>query len=143
MTHRRNQGFTLIEILVVIAIMSVILSFGLAVDLNIFKGDSFRAEQSTIVSVLSRARSRAMANLFYDDHGVCYVVPNYVIFQGNTCLVAGSELIPANVNIISTFTPAKIVFKRLTGNTTGATIHLTDGIKSAYIIINNEGAINW
>ena len=72
MTHRRNQGFTLIEILVVIAIMSVILSFGLVVDLNIFKGDSFRAEQSTIVSVLSRARSRAIANLFYDDHGVCY-----------------------------------------------------------------------
>jgi prepilin-type N-terminal cleavage/methylation domain-containing protein len=141
------RGFTLIEVLVVVAILGVILSFGMAVDLNVFKGDTFRAEQSTIVSVLSRARSRAMANVFDSNHGVCYDAggDNYVIFKGGSCVVAGSELISANINIsehVDTVFPP-VVFDRLTGNSVGGTIHIEDGIKEEDIIINNEGAINW
>ena len=115
------------------------------VDWNVFKKDTFKAEQATIVAALSKARSRAMNNMFDMAYGVCYIAPNYIIFQDNTC--TAGESISANTNIASNpstvFPP--VVFDQLTGNTTGTgtTIHLTDGFKSAGIIINNEGTINW
>ena len=133
----------MIEILVVVAILIVIISFGTLVDFSAFTSDTFQGEEAKIVSILERARSRAMANMFDSNHGVCYIAPNYVIFQGSTC-VAG-ESIPANDNIAShadTIFPT-VVFNRLTGNTGGATIHITDGIKVEDITINNEGTINW
>ncbi len=144
---RHQKGFTLIEIIVVMAIIGVITSLAMAADLNIFKRDVLKSEISTIVAVLEKARSRSMSNMFDTNHGVCYLAPDYIIFRGNTCVVGAltNELIPANINIISnpsTVFPA-IIFDRLTGSTTSVTIHITDGIKSADIIINNEGAINW
>ncbi len=140
------KGFTLIEILIVMAIFGMILSFGLTINTNLLWGDSFQSERSTIVSVLERARSQAMANLYNADHGVCYVEPNYIIFTGDNCVSSDSELIPANTNIssnASTTFPAKIVFERLTGKTIDANIHLTDDTRTADIKINNVGTINW
>ena len=140
-----TTGFTLIEIIVVVSILIVIISFGMTIDLNAFKRDAFLAEQSKIVSVLTRARSHAMANMFDKNHGVCYIAPDYVIFQGSKC--DNGESIPADPSIATTsnFLTSfpSIVFERLTGNTLPATIHITDGIKEGDITINDEGAINW
>ena len=144
------KGFTLIEILIVIAIVGLVLSFGMGIDLSAFRRNTFQAEEATIVSVLERARSRAMANLSDDAHGVCYVDPNYVIFEeddGCNDAAPASELVSANTNIAShplTTFPI-IIFDQLTGNrsTVDDTIHIEDGIKLEDIIINEEGTINW
>ena len=143
---QNKKGFTLIEIIIVIAILAAILSFGMIVNLNVFTGDIFLAEQSKIVGILERARSHAMANMFESAYGVCFNFPNYIIFRfrdRSTCLPISDtdEIIPTEKNITITF--PTVVFKQLTGDTTGATINITDGIKSANIIINNEGAIDW
>ncbi|MEK7105808.1 MAG: prepilin-type N-terminal cleavage/methylation domain-containing protein [Patescibacteria group bacterium] len=138
-----SKGFTMIEIIIVIAIFIFVVGFGMLTDFNVFTGDTFHAEEAKIVSLLGRARSRAMANVYDSNFGVCYISPNYVMFQGSTC-VAG-DAIPANVNISenpSTIFPT-FVFNRLTGTTVGGTIHITDGVKSTDIIINNEGTISW
>ena len=149
-TFRKQKGFTLIEIIVVVSILIVIISFGMTIDLNAFKRDTFLAEQSKIVSVLTRARSHAMANMFDKNHGVCYIAPDYVIFYDEDCDKSTTdETIPANADIASNpgtvflSSTSPIIFYQLTGNTSGATIHLTDGIKEAEITVNNEGAINW
>ena len=144
----RQSGLTLIEITVVIAILTIIIAFGMTLDFNSFPPDTFRAEESKIVSALGRARSRAMANMFETTHGVCYDEDedSYVIFQGNTCTATGSELIPANINISEnddTIFPAEIVFEQLTGNTAGETITISDGVKTEEIEIYETGAINW
>lgn len=141
------KGFTLIEIIVVVAIFTLIIAFSSIIDLSAFKRDIFRAEQSTIVSTLEKARSRSMANMFQSAHGVCYASGNYIIFYDGSCDgTLTDELILANTNIaenpLTTF-PTNIIFSQLAGTTTGATIHITDGVKSADININNEGAINW
>ncbi len=142
----RKKGFTLIELLIVVAIIGLVLSFGVTTDINTLKGDTFQAEASTVVSILERARSHAMANLFDTNYGVCYIEPNYIIFKGDTCTATDSELIPANTNIAShtlTTFPEKIVFERLSGRTTTATIHLRHGVNEKTIEINYEGTINW
>ena len=97
--NQNNQGFSLLEIIVVVAVIIVILSFGMLVDWNVFKKDTFKAEQATIVAALSKARSRAMNNMFDTAYGVCYIAPNYIIFQDNTC--TAGESISANTNIAS------------------------------------------
>lgn len=142
----KHNGFTLIEILVVTAIVGIILSFGMTIDVNAVKGDTLQAEKLTIVSALERARSHAMANMFDDNHGFCYIEPNYVVFTGSNCVNTNSELIPANVNIASdasTSFPDKIVFERLTGRTTPTTLQISHGLFGANIKINNEGTIDW
>lgn len=144
-----TKGFTLIEIMVVMGIFIVLVSFGTIVDLNVLKSDTLRAEESTVVSVLTKARSRAMSNYSGDTHGVCYLAPNYVIFKGNDCSASGSDLVPANTNIATasgfpgTFSP--VVFNQLSGNVSGSTIDIIikDGVKEEKITINNEGTINW
>ena len=141
-----KSGFTLIEVLVVIAILAFIISLGTIFDINSIKLDSFNTERATIVSLLEKARSRSMTNMFQTSHGLCYIAPNYILFRTNC--VAGSatnELISANTNIASnpSTTLPIIIFDQLTGNNTGGTIHITDGTKSADITINNEGTINW
>jgi len=153
-----SVGFTLIEIVVVIAILGMILVFGLITNLNSFQRDTFRSEQSTLVSILEKARNRSMNNIFGSSHGVCYIAPNYIIFRGRTnCLPTSSvdELIPANTNIanLSNFSTTfpTVIFSQLAGRlvpqltpiNNELIIHMTDGIKSADIKINNEGTINW
>ena len=154
-SYETQKGLTLIEILVVLGIIGVILSFSSLVDLNLFKGDIFRSEEYTIISLLEKARSRAMSNMYDSAHGVCYIAPNYVVFRESDghCAngIASNELTPANANIASAlnsnFTAnfPTVVFARLAGSTTNATINMTDGVKSATppITINNEGTINW
>lgn len=141
-----KKGFTLIEIIVVLAILTVIVSFGTVVDFSSFTSSTIENEESKIISLLQKARSRAMNNMNQTTHGVCYISPDYVIFEGTTC--TSGEPIPANVNIASngaTIFPA-VIFNQLTGNTNSATdiiIHITDGVKERDITINNEGTINW
>jgi prepilin-type N-terminal cleavage/methylation domain-containing protein len=147
---KTNQGLTLIEILVVLGILALILAMTTVVNTDLFKGDIFRSEESTIVSLLQKARSRAMANMYDNTHGVCYdaVSDNYVLFR-TTCnpSASTSERFPANVNISEnsgTTSPfPTFIFDKLTGNTTGGTIHISDGVKATDIIINNEGTISW
>ncbi len=151
--QNRQRGMTFIEILVVVAIIGVIMSFGMSNNVGLFMGDTFRSEKNIIVSLLEKARSRAMSNMFDSTHGVCYNAGNYVLFRGRTtCLPLNpstDENTPANTNIASIskfstdFTP--VVFNQLTGNVTGAPIDIIvkDDTKTDIININNEGTINW
>jgi len=152
-----QHGFTLFEILVVIAIVGLILAFGTVANVSLITGDTLRSEQSTIVSLLEKARSRAMANMrdSSQGHGVCFNNGTYVIFHDRTTCTPTTgtdEVVPAN-SIIATAsnfstTFPTVMFSRLSGRATvmpsGATIILTDGTTTLRAIdINDEGAINW
>ncbi len=143
-----KRGFTLVEILMAIGVLTIIVSLGATMDFSSFSSSTWNGERDKIVSILEKARSRSMSNMFDTTHGVCYDTGthSYVIFKGSTCTTVGSDLISANTTIsenAGTTFPAAIVFNQLTGNTTSATIHITNGTKSADIIINDAGTINW
>jgi prepilin-type N-terminal cleavage/methylation domain-containing protein len=146
-----NTGMTLVEIIVVIAVIGLIASLGLIVDLKSFKTETLHSEESRVVAILEKARSRSMANLNDDAHGVCYEAPNYVLFEeddGCDASASESELFDANANIANssdyTTNFPTVVFEQLSGRLTSAeTITITDGIKTEIITINEEGAIHW
>ena len=158
---RHDKGFTLLETLVVMGIFIVLMGVGGVIGFNAYKGYLFRSERSTAVSVLERARSRAMANYNQKKHGVKYDNvtdpdhPKYIIFEGNSYVEDPSnEIIEGSPNASTTLDV--IVFDQLTGNpnpsasgpATGCeddekSIKVSEGDKESYVCINNEGRINW
>lgn len=155
------RGFTLIEILIVMALLGLIMGLGLFMSMDAYRGYSFRSESSVVVSVLEKARSRAMNNMYGTAWGVCFDSANkaYVTFRGvaYTPGAATNESLPAQAGVtISSLpvcgAPSPIVFQQLTGKLfpqlTPATSIITltvveGGHTSASITINNEGTINW
>ncbi|MEK7564055.1 MAG: prepilin-type N-terminal cleavage/methylation domain-containing protein [Patescibacteria group bacterium] len=146
-----RKGLTLIEILVVVSILTIIISFGLVINFQSFTSSTFLNENAKIVSLLEKARSRAMANMFDTSHGVCYLAPDYIIFRDGTCDGLGTdEKTPANTSLTLTF--PSVVFDRISGklkpqlspSTNQIDVIVDNGNGSPkHIKINNEGTINW
>ncbi len=158
LTHAK--GFTLIEIIVVIAVFTIVLGLGLFMTMDSYKGYSFRSERDVVVSVLGQARSRAVNNMYQTRWGVCYdnVGKNYVLFRGSTYTAgaATNEPIPANQAVTLSGFPlcssaSWVVFEQLTGalvpalvpHTQELAITITQDTRSSVVSINNEGRINW
>lgn len=145
----KQSGITLMEILIVVAIIGILISLCITVDFNSLGIRHFHTERSTIISILERARSKALSNYNEKPHGVCFIEPNYIIFEGSICAqdIETNEIVNADPSIssVSNFSSTFpiIIFSQLTATTSGGIIHITDNRTSGNITINNEGAINW
>ncbi len=144
------RGFSLIEILIVIAILAVLIGLGLFMSMETLKGTIYRSEQATIVSLLQKARSRSMANIDQVPWSVCYVAPNYIVAKGAVCNAANAyDTVGATpaVAIASDFAdPAKfptVVFAQLSGDTAAVDIEIMQDNRTSTITINHEGTIIW
>jgi|SRR3989344_3122022 len=154
----KRAGFTLIEILVSIAILAVIASLGLFISMDFFRSYSFRSEESVIVSVLQKARSESMNNIDQSRHGVHFITGHYVIFEcPSICTIypgSNSSDLIINTSYGSTISPPAlpfdVIFEQLTGNcvtlncsSAPLTITATDNGKTQDIVVNSEGRIDW
>lgn len=144
----------MIEILVAIGILALIFALGLIMSMDMYRGYSRRSERDTLVSILERARSRAMANAYQSQWGVCYDGANYYLFSGPHYMGAiTKDAIQGNpgVSIVDTSAIKKlscdpdggIVFMQLTGNASNTSMTLTQGAVTSHISINTEGLITW
>lgn len=150
-----SQGFTLLEILIVMGIMTVILGWGLFLSFDFYKSYAFAAEKEAMSVILQKARNQAMSNINQKPHGV-HVADNgkYIIFEG---LVYDAHD-PSNfsidasyaVSILAPSLPFDVVFEPLSGNcispacVNGAlVIAMRSGSSSDSIIINSEGGIQY
>ncbi len=146
--YNAPQGFTLVELLVVIGITTILLGSALFIGMDSYKRYVFHAEQQILVSVLEKARSRALNNIHNSAHGVCFQGSQYVIFR-NACVVNDptNEYVTAN-NFIAkkshfdTLFPI-VLFEQLTATSVPTTIEIKDDVRIANIFINYEGAITW
>ena len=146
-----QSGFTIIELLVVIAIFVIISGFALFLSMDFYRTYASNAERGTVVSSLTKARNRAMANINQNEHGVRVSNNSYTIFQGSTPLtydlhdITKDEIIPSGSN---STVPGNIdiIFKQLSGKTSCSptcSIDLTSQDKHKPITINSEGGIEW
>lgn len=138
-----SRGFTLIEILLVLAIMSVLLGLGLFATVEGYKGSVSRSEREMVVSLLERARSRAMANVAQSPWGLCYMAPNYLLFKGGACVTDGSSETLAAGSGVEVIGLDGVAFAQLSGTTTGANITIKQNGRNEAITINHEGTIVW
>src|ERR1039458_2199647 len=74
---RTTNGFTLIEVLVVMGILAILSTMGYLITIDFYKSYAFNAERDTIVSLLQKARAASLSNINESPHGV-YFDDNYV-----------------------------------------------------------------
>ena len=145
-------GFTLIEVLIVIGILSVLGAMTLFIDLGSYRGDAFRAERNTISTLLQKARADALNNINQEPHGVA-IFPadhpkSYVLFEGTTygANPASHDVVDASYILeLGPGSPTEVVFEQLNGNANVAgVITLKDPNRTVTldITINHEGMIS-
>lgn len=159
----KNEGFTLIEVLVVISIIVIASAFSGFINLDSYRGYSFRSERNTLVSALQHARAQAIANICHgtscndgrsqgvairpDDNG-----SSYVIFQSGAISQEYAQrdsdfdvFLESSKNIVTGGSISGVVFTQLSGNVANpGNIILTDNAgHTSTISINSEGQILW
>lgn len=148
--NTKSSGFTLIEVMVVLAIFGALMLMGLFFDFTFYRGTSFNTDVDVFASVLQRARARAINNINEADHGVYVDSDEYVLFQcSNPGCSYSSGRNPAFDQEISrnpglgfgTF--SEVVFTQLSGNSNfDGNIQISGYGKTASFSLNYEGLIN-
>lgn len=142
-----KQGFTLIEILVVVAIMVMIIGMGFSINFDFYKTYALSSERDIVIGVLMKARNKAANNFNQSAHGVFVNQNGYTMFQGPSYVSRNTsydELIKRN-NSVAVSGIQEIIFEQLTGSLTSSAgdVTLDNGAKSVNISLNSEGRINW
>ena len=150
----KNNGFTLIEVIIVMIILSSFFLIGLIVDQKMYSHRTLQEEKLLIVSILQKIRSRSLNNIYESSHGLHINENNYIIFRTVPYSESEStnENIPKNNKYTITGSPElqnsdneiEIIFTELSGEpiNTGE-IKPYNGIEQEYININKRGLIDW
>ncbi|MDB5189568.1 MAG: hypothetical protein JWL82_525 [Parcubacteria group bacterium] len=155
---KSGKGFTLIEMLIVVSLITAVAALGLFVSMDSFRSYHFHNERDTVVSTLQKARSQAMSNMCFGNsctngkpHGVYFGTKgSYVIFQGASYAARDTgvdEVIEAKdaAATITGFT--SVVFARLSGDAVTLpqdTLTVTDESgKVSVITVTPQGRITW
>jgi len=142
--------------------MGIITAFGLVMNMNAFRGFSFRNDRDTMVAALQKARSQAINNICLGTgctdgkpHGVYFYKkdePNrheLIIYQGSDFFSRNSavdEVVNYEGKATYIANPANvdINFAQLSGDSASTTIFLADGTyRTADIQINSAGRIDY
>ena len=171
MSNVSEKGFTLIEVLIAMAILVIILSLGLFISFDFYKSYAFRSEKNIVVSVLQKARSESLNNINQTRHGVHFEASpslKYILFEcpaaspqctyyntgSSTDIIIDSSYGASIANPLPL--PFDVIFGQLSGDcipSSGATpfacdslnqpITISYGARSYNITVNSEGRIDW
>lgn len=132
-----NRGISLIEILIIIAIMFVVSFVAMPSLINFQREQSLKNTTENIISFLNKAKSDSSSSLNSNNYGVHFEDNYMVYFSGSTFSESGPDNKMINFES-GTSIPSggislngggnDVIFPRLTGDTTGygtITIQLT------------------
>lgn len=154
MIINKQNGFTIIELFIVIVIM-IIISTIVFSSLSSFSDDqAIRNTASDITSILNKARQDTLSSLNSTNYGVHFDSDKAVYFIGsvyssssssNKTTLFNQDVIIPSTGGLDIGGGSEVVFDRLTGDTIGGTIKiqlLSDGSKQKIITISKTGAIS-
>ena len=138
-----RAGYTLIEVMVVIVLVSLIAGMGLMISQSSIGRSYASSERDLFVSELTQVRAKALANIDEKAQGLYVNATCYKFFEGNvpnTAPTCASTDIQKSAPFTGIYR-----FAQLTGNAidgTGVTTITMSG--SSYTVdINAAGRINW
>ena len=138
------RGFTLIEILIALAILTLLLGITLPLGWDFYTTTTLQSERDTLAS-LSRARGHALTNRNSAPHGIALAAQTFTLFQGASYAARTpqyDEPFPRTSSVVITG-PSEIIFTPLTGETSPATFTLTLGNKNRSVTVNQEGMMEY
>jgi prepilin-type N-terminal cleavage/methylation domain-containing protein len=154
---KSSQGFTLMEIILVLGLLGIIFAFTAFITFDTYRGSSFRNERDTIIGTLQRARTESMNNVCAGSctnskpHGVYFTSTSYTLFQGATYAsrdIAYDEVrnVPTGVQLHGL---QEVIFSLLSGDATttpSGSFDLVIQDSTGHIsttTINKYGQITW
>ena len=142
---KQNKGFSLLEVLISLAIMVILLGVTTPFVLHFYKRYQSSTERNLLVSLFREARTMSLAGHGSANHGVHIASGQYTLFEGvnyQTRIEAKDQTFPRNDNISITG-PSDLIFTHLTGRTASVSFILTNATKTERIYVNKEGRIDW
>lgn len=146
----RHQGFTLIEILVVLVIISIITGISVATFVNMNRGAILREASSNVYDALTSARGRTLSSQNNTVYGVRMSTSSIIRFEGSTYTPGNTSntvyLFNSAVSATSSLiTQGKdIIFQRLNGEPSATgTVYIRNGISTSTIIIHGSGLVEY
>ena len=149
-----RQGVTIVELLIVVAIIAVLAGLTTPFVLRFYGRYVLISERSTVLGLLREARTLALSRESNADHGL-YIAPDqFVLFTGSTYATRDTSkdyVTPRQPTVsVVGLMGNEIVFYHTTGLSTSSTsfnfnsvFGLVDPNKSAKINVNSEGTIEW
>ena len=144
-TYNDKRGFSLIELLIVLALVAFVASIGTIFSMSSISRSYALSERDLLVSLLTQARAHALANVHESAQSVYIDTDAYVLYEGTTYDVNNvtNKVIPkvshATVSGLDTIT-----FNQITARVTNeGTITIAGDTQTYTIEVNNEGRINW
>lgn len=149
----RQGGFTLVEIVVVLGVVAMSASVALFVSHDQLRGEGFRDERDTLVTLLQHARAEAMSGVCGSaactagaPHGIEILPDSFVLFEGDAYAsrALSEDVAIAHSSHIAYSGAHEIVFQAGSGNAAASTIeiHSAEG-KSSAITVGDAGQISW
>ncbi len=154
-----KRGLTLIEVLISIALLTLVGGFSLYFSMDDTRAYSFRDDRDRIVSVLQRARAQSMHGVCRVEncaaaapHGVYRSGATIVLFEGASYATRGEafdEVVELRSGNLVLSGAEEIIFAPISGRVTTTpqnnwSIHIADGFgKESVITTNTEGRIFW
>ncbi len=143
---RSSEGFTILEVVMVIGILSLIFLIGVPLTFDFYIDYQLVAERDNFIAIAQQARDAAMAGEGGTDHGVYVTGDGYVLFEGESYASRSidQDLDISRSDLIEIIGPIEIIFDSLSGRTSpSASFSMTNGRKIFGIDVNTEGNINW
>ncbi len=146
MRNLRTQGLTIIEILVVIAILGIIFAITIPQFAKMRENQVLKSTVGDVISSLDKARAETLSSLNSSVYGVHFQSDQIIIFKGASFSSgdANNETIsittPAYLANGSLTLPANIYFNRLSGSpSANGTITVSTTNYSKIITISATG----
>jgi len=142
---KRPNGFTFIEVSVVIAIFAIFAALGLPLASNMYEDFMLVSERDQLLSVMRKARNMSIINKNSSDHGVHIASDSLTVFEGLSYAARDQdkdEEFP-RFSSVNTVGPQEVVFQVFSGRTTSTSFSLSNSTKTIKVFINEEGNIDW
>jgi prepilin-type N-terminal cleavage/methylation domain-containing protein len=144
-----SPGFTLVEVLTVVAILAILSGISLFATLTTYRNDALNAEAATITLLLESARTEAFDNVDQCPHGVRISSEGFTLFEGAAfndthCDRSLHQYVPATYGISVTSDPVDVVFQQLSAEANDSSITINDHEHAhapRRMHINREGMI--
>ncbi len=141
-----SRGFTLIEVLIVVALLATAASFSILIGIDSIGRSVAISERDLAITFLETARTNALANVDESPHGLHIDATSFVLFTGTAYNPSdGKNRVYERAAAVTVTPTGDIVFTQLSGTVdTGAgTITFSDSAQSATLEVNKEGRIEW
>jgi len=146
LTKRPSQGFSILEIIIVVGIMGLLITFSTSVYNSFKSHENLEIATISVVESIRHAQGNAQSGKNDSIWGVEILPTTVIIFKGVNYAsrdVAADQSLDFPGGVISSGL-SEIVFTKLTGSTSSVgTITLTNSYGTKNILINEKGTLTY